>query len=294
MDRGAMDRDDSDAALVEAARCGDMGAFADLLARYRPSLLARCRRTLRDAVLAEDATQEASLQALLHLGRLRHAELFGPWLAGIGLNVCRMWLRTQERDHVAPPMPPSLDDHLLALDDPYAQVETADVTAGIRQALNALPPGQRAAVLLFYLSDLTYSETADALGIELGTVRTRLHKARWTLRRHLWAVYKEHSLSMPGRHKQYTCLFCSQPHRAVRRMIAGPNGAICDVCVARCTAILAEVDRSPARSRCSLCGTGNAEVRRMVMGSSNATICHECASRCTAILAREEAKAATR
>jgi len=289
-----MDGDVSDADLVVAARGGDMGAFAILLARYRPSLLARCRRTLRDPALAEDATQEASLQALLHLDGLRHAERFGPWLVGIGLNVCRMWLRSHERDHFAPPTRPNPDEPLLALDVAYAQAEAADVAVRIRQALDALPSGQRAAVLLFYLSDLTYIETADALGIELGAVRTRLHKARGTLRRHLWAVYKEQILPISGRHKQYTCLFCGQSQRTVLRMIACPNGAICDVCVVQCTAPLVDADRFTARFRCSLCGKGNGEARRTVTRPSTASMCLECASRCTAILTREGAKTATR
>ena len=68
--------DTTDAALVTAAREGDKGAFAALLERHRPLLLALCQRTLRDAALAEDAAQEASLQALLGLDHLRHPERF--------------------------------------------------------------------------------------------------------------------------------------------------------------------------------------------------------------------------
>src|SRR5215217_2042438 len=88
----------SDAALVEAALGGDKDAFAALLIRHRPLLIALCLRTTGDPHLAEDATQEAALQALLGLDRLRHRDRFGPWLAGIGLNVCRRWLRQRMRD----------------------------------------------------------------------------------------------------------------------------------------------------------------------------------------------------
>src|SRR5947209_12552210 len=93
-----MQRDASDAALVQAAQDGNMDAFAVLLVRHRPVLLAVCRRALGDPALAEDAAQEASLQALLNLDRLRQYERFGSWLAGIGLNVCRMWLRRRARE----------------------------------------------------------------------------------------------------------------------------------------------------------------------------------------------------
>ncbi len=93
-----MRTDDSDVVLVRAARDGDGDAFALLLTRHRPLLLALCRRQLGDAALAEDAAQEAALQALLNLGSLQDAGRFGPWLAGIGLNVCRMWLRARARE----------------------------------------------------------------------------------------------------------------------------------------------------------------------------------------------------
>ncbi len=87
-----MQVDDGDGALVRAAQTGDKGAFATLLARHWPLLLALCRRAVDDPMLAEDAAQEAALQSLLNLDRLRHPDRFGPWLGGIGLNVCRRWV----------------------------------------------------------------------------------------------------------------------------------------------------------------------------------------------------------
>jgi DNA-directed RNA polymerase specialized sigma24 family protein len=85
------------AALVAAALDGDKAAFAALVTRHRPMLVAVCRRGLGDAELAEDTARQVVLLALTSLDRLRHPDRFGPWLAGIGLNVCRRWRRERAR-----------------------------------------------------------------------------------------------------------------------------------------------------------------------------------------------------
>lgn len=183
--------DNADAQLVLAARDGDKAAFGVLLTRHRPLLLGVCRRALGDDALAEDAAQEAALQAMLSLDRLRQPERFGPWLAGIGLNVCRRWMRQRSRDtwsweamlggqRLLEPVDP--------LPGPEAMAETAELRAWIDRAVAGLPAGQRTAVILHYLAGLTQAETAALLGIETGAVKTRLHKARATLRRELWRV----------------------------------------------------------------------------------------------------------
>jgi len=183
-----------DAALVRLAREGDRAAFATLLSRHWELLLALCRRTLGDPELAHDAAQEAALQALLGLDRLRQAASFGPWLGGIGLNVCRSWLRYRPRDTWSWE---ALQGGRLALElpddrpDPGALAEAADLAAHVSRAVAGLPNGQRTAVLLFYLSGLTYAETAAQLGIEISAVKTRLHKARAALRRQLLSLWEE-------------------------------------------------------------------------------------------------------
>ncbi len=242
--------DEGDAAAVEAARGGDGEACALLLSRHRPLLLALCRRALGDVELAEDAAQEACLQALLNLDRLRQPEQFGPWLAGIGLNVCRLWLRLRSREGsweaagVRLALAASPDEG----DNPATLAEAAELTARVRQAVEGLPDGQRAAVLLFYLSDLSYAETADFLGIGVGAVRTRLHKARGALRQNLRPIWREdHYMNITDTKVAYACSFCGKNQAQVRRLIAGPNGVfICNECVTLCNSIIGEEEAQGA------------------------------------------------
>lgn len=188
---------ESDAILVERARSGDRGAFALLLDRHRPVLLALCRRALGDVLLAEDIAQEASLQAFLSLDRLNQDARFGSWLHGIGLNICRRMVRQRSRDlwsweallggsYVPEPVARNPGPAELA--------EEADLQARVRNAVRALPQGQRSAVMLFYLAGLSYDEMAAVLGIRVSAVKTRLHKARATLRQTLWNTWKEHEM----------------------------------------------------------------------------------------------------
>lgn len=199
--RGASAGED-DARLVREAMAGDKGAFARLLTRHRPLVAAVCRRAIGDPLLAEDAVQEAALQALLGLDRLRHPAQFGPWLAGIGLNLCRDWQRRRRREGrswaTLWDRERSIERDAAWAADPAAIAEAAEERAWLRHAVATLPSGQRAAVTLFYLSGLTQDETADALGITPGAVRGRLHKARQALRRHLTSERKEAVMSMSG------------------------------------------------------------------------------------------------
>ncbi len=183
-----------DHALALAARDGDKVSFAALFERHRPMLTALCRRALGESSLVEDAVQEAALRALLGIGQLRRPEQFGPWLGGIGLNVCRLWIRQRSRDAwswEALVGGRAFEERPNAREDPADQAEEAEVVARVRRAVDGLPPGQRAAVVLFYLAGLTVAETAAQLGIAPGAVKTRLHKARGGLKPGLEDLWEE-------------------------------------------------------------------------------------------------------
>jgi RNA polymerase sigma factor (sigma-70 family) len=181
----------SDAELVEAARSGDHRARGRLLDRHRGLALSICRRVLADHELIDDALQEAALQAMLGLDRLRAPDRFGAWFGGIALHVCHRLIRQQHSNAWL-----SLDDLAggrAAPDeaDPASVVAERDVLARIRAALVSLPRGQRAAAALVYLGGFTHAEVADILGIRPGAVKARLHKARAHLRPQLLTMWED-------------------------------------------------------------------------------------------------------
>ena len=177
----------TDAHLVESARAGDRQAMGLLLDRHRPLVVRLCRRLLGSPELAEDAAQEACLQAFLGLERLRDGSRFGPWLAGIGLNVARHWLRDSVEELSDPAITGGWAGREMESPDPgpEALAVSADIARRVRVAVAGLAPGQRGAVVGFYLCGLTHRETAAALGIGAPSVKARLHKGRAALRARL-------------------------------------------------------------------------------------------------------------
>jgi RNA polymerase sigma factor (sigma-70 family) len=171
---------ETDAVLVRRARGGDRDAFAALVRRHRPLLLRSCARMVGEE-RAADAAQDAVLTAMLSLDRLRRPASFGAWLVGIGLNACRVLLR-ERRDLVA-------RDDIVA--EPFDIVASRELAALVRAAIAELPRGQREAVMLYYLAGLTQAEAAEHLGIPPGAVKTRLHKARASLRARLEPLTRE-------------------------------------------------------------------------------------------------------
>jgi RNA polymerase sigma factor (sigma-70 family) len=187
----------NDEQLVRAAQAGDRAALGTLVQRHRLLALSLCRRLLKGDALAEDAVQEASLEALLHITRLRKPDRFGAWLAGIALNICRSWLR--DRAHESWSWEAMLGGQCLpglssSADPEDVAIET-ELAHRVHAAVAQLPPSQREAVTLFYLSGFTYQEMTAALGIRLGAAKARLNKGRKALRTKLLEELEEIGLT---------------------------------------------------------------------------------------------------
>lgn len=188
----------ADAQLVDAARGGDRGAFATLVGRHRAIAERMCGRVIRDAHAVEDIVQEAVVQAWLSLSKLRQADRFGPWLIGIALHMCRRRARYRADQEWSLE---ALVGGRVASEPCASGLDLADIVERderaqrIRDAVARLPDGQREAVALFYFGDLSHAGVADALGIPVGAVKTRLHKARAQLRRGLTDLSREETMS---------------------------------------------------------------------------------------------------
>ena len=143
--------------------------------RLRPLLLPGYRvayAMLQDREAAEDALQEASIRAWRRLGNLRPGSEMAPWFLGIVVNQCRTLRRQRWWSVLRVDRLPTSDAAPADLDGDEA----------LRRAVGALPVEQRAVVLLHYFADLPIEEVAIAVGAPLGTVKSRLHRARERLR----------------------------------------------------------------------------------------------------------------
>jgi RNA polymerase sigma-70 factor (ECF subfamily) len=164
-----------DAYLVSSVRVGDRGAFDVLARRWNGKLITHAWRLLRDEELAKDAVQEAWVEIVRSLSRLRDENAFAAWAYRIVSRRCARQIgRLQGERRLAAELDSAPDEQIGPA--PAFDVETA------QQALRLLPPGQQAAVALFYLEEMSVAEVAVALDVPAGTVKTRLMHARRKLR----------------------------------------------------------------------------------------------------------------
>ncbi|MDD3242554.1 MAG: RNA polymerase sigma factor [Eubacteriales bacterium] len=166
--------------LLEEARQGDEDAFAQLYLRYSPRLYALCYRMCGTDADAQDAVQEAMIKAWRSLGGFHAQSEFGTWLYHIALNCCYDILRRAKRKPVSMD---TLQEAGVELPQPGFEEDTVQ-RAALQQALAALKPQYRAILLLREVQQLSYEEIAHGLGLPVGTVRSRLNRARAQLRTH--------------------------------------------------------------------------------------------------------------
>lgn len=167
---------DVQADLVRRAQRGDEHAFAQLVPDAATRLLAVAFRILRDQALAEDATQQALLNAWSHLGELRDADRFDAWTYRLVVRAC--YRESRRRRLLANPLALLADRH------PSGRDETDDVINRdrIERGFRRLSVEHRSVLVLHHHVGLPLTEVAIALGVPVGTARSRLHYASRALR----------------------------------------------------------------------------------------------------------------
>jgi RNA polymerase sigma-70 factor (ECF subfamily) len=178
-----------EAALIQDALHGDFDAFNRLVLAYQDMVYYQAYRMMGEPQGAEDATQEAFISAFRKLKSYRGGS-FKAWLLRIVTNACYDELRRQKRRPTTPLEPLDADEeeiespNWLADDSesPEEAAARAELNEAIQHCLADLPEDFRAAVVLVDLQGLDYSEAAQAIGKPLGTIKSRLARARSRLR----------------------------------------------------------------------------------------------------------------
>src|SRR5262245_11713976 len=178
--KAPLDRPSADDELL-AIRCqlGEPAAFDDLIARWHGPLWGFVRRLAGDDEAARDIVQDIWLRVIRGIPRLRDGAKLRAWLFGIA----RRTLMDRFRDRYAEAPATAVDvNEIPAESSPIDDIEDLDE---LDRALERLPFVERETVTLFYLQELSLNDIADALGIPVGTVKSRLFRARRILRQDL-------------------------------------------------------------------------------------------------------------
>jgi len=165
-----------DELLVVRCQLGERSAFDALIRRWHAPLRQYIRRMTGDDAATDDAVQEVWLRVLRGIARLREGTKLRAWLFGIARNV----LMDRLRHKYAWPMAADVDLDEIAADDAPKHLE--EELAVMLMALTRLPLAENEVLTLFYLQELSLGEVAQVLGIPVGTVKSRLFRARQLLR----------------------------------------------------------------------------------------------------------------
>jgi RNA polymerase sigma-70 factor, ECF subfamily len=177
----------SDEDLLARLRGGERDGFGALVRRYERELFGYLRRYLGDDDLAADVFQNTFIAVFTKIDRYEPGRPARPWLYAVATNQAIDAVRRRGRrgEKAADPLPtpgesdaPGLFDLFAARDpDPAESAAAAETAEQVRAAVDALPDGLRQVVVLAYFQGLKYQDVADALGIPVGTVKSRLHAA---------------------------------------------------------------------------------------------------------------------
>ncbi len=177
----------TDAELAVHAAAGSGDAFHELVRRFERPVLSLIVRMVGDPAIAEDLAQETFVKAFRHLDRYDPKRKLASWLFKIAHNTTLDHLRRKHPESVPLEAGGEEDEEtweVLAAPEttaPDRRAESAEVMAGLEEALRALAPRYREILLLRFREGLAYQEIAEVIGVPMGTMKIQLHRARKSL-----------------------------------------------------------------------------------------------------------------
>jgi RNA polymerase sigma-70 factor (ECF subfamily) len=184
--------------MIARVCAGEKACFHDLIRPYTRIMFVSAMSVLRNPSDAEEAVQEAVLKVFLHLSQLEDRRRFRPWLLRIVVNEARMH-RRKLRPHLYESIDETDDDNEADSvprqfadwhDLPHEALEREQLRTTVRGAVDQLPVIYREVLMLIDGQHLSYQAVAEALGVSVGVVKTRVHRARMRVQEQLGPVFR--------------------------------------------------------------------------------------------------------
>lgn len=176
---------DVDAELVARVQRGDKRAFDLLVLKYQRKIMRLLSRLIRDPAEVEDVAQEAFIKAYRALPQFRGDSAFYTWLYRIAINTARNWQSASMRRPITVNQIETEDgetfsqiDNLTDNSTPESMVATREIVETVNAAMDALPEELRSAIVLREIEGMSYEDIAQSMGCPIGTVRSRIFRAR--------------------------------------------------------------------------------------------------------------------
>ena len=191
----------SDEQLIAQVQQGQKRAFDELVRRYKNRLYSFILRMVADPVEAEELAQDTLIRAYIHADKYREIARFSTWLFTIATNLVRNRVRQRKRRPQTIPLDPApLDDDERPVDppdlraDPSLKVEGEELGRIIAEATSRIPEKYRIPFLLREVEQLSYEEIQQVTGLKLGTVRSRINRARNRFRANIKPLLRKETL----------------------------------------------------------------------------------------------------
>ena len=188
--------DAGDLSLVRRVQAGERGAFDLLVLKYQHKVVKLVMRYLKDPTEAEDVAQEAFIKAYRALPQFRGDSAFYTWLYRIAINTAKNALVSRDRSPISYEINLNSDDdapdvtsRLRDPDTPEGLALSEEIRTTVTAAIDALPEDLRTAIVLRELDGMSYEEIAAAMDCPVGTVRSRIFRAREAIDKRLREVF---------------------------------------------------------------------------------------------------------